>query len=185
MSDCSSGLSSQIKALHARLDRVDDDLIAHYAGISNLVRSLAANPFTAGSMAANLPFYNFSGQTALKKLLALMPGVSAFRRLQHLESAALVSGLGARLEQSVSGMAQAAIQEAVHRAETLADAELALANATASGALETELQPLREAVTHATSAAATIETAANKVAGFLESLSDIANCKTRSKLIQK
>lgn len=102
-----SDLNGQLKAIHARLDRIDDDLIAHYAGISQLVLSLAANPFTAGSAALSLKTYNFSsvGQKVLKSLLHLVPGYDQFKQLQHLDTAALVDGLEGKLDSQVGNIA--------------------------------------------------------------------------------
>ena len=102
-----SDLNGQLKAIHARLDRIDDDLIAHYAGISQLVLSLAANPFTTGSAALSLKTYNFSsvGQKVLKSLLHLVPGYDQFKQLQHLDTAALVDGLEGKLDSQVGNIA--------------------------------------------------------------------------------
>ena len=109
MSDCNNEMSSQFKAIQARLDRIDDDLIANYAGVSQLVAGLAANPLTAGSVAPSLKSYNFSavGQTLVKKLMGMVPGYNQFKALQNLEATALVGGLAGKM----TGFAQNMLSE--------------------------------------------------------------------------
>ena len=73
---CKNELNSQIKGLQSRLDRAEKDINAHFVGISQLVLSLAANPFTAGSAAASVAIYNLQpmGMKILRALLdALIP----------------------------------------------------------------------------------------------------------------
>jgi len=73
---CHNELNSQLKGLQARLEQAENDINAHYAGISQLALSLAANPFTAGSAAATAAIYNLNpiGMKILRALLsALIP----------------------------------------------------------------------------------------------------------------
>lgn len=163
-----SNLNTQLKAIHARLDRIDDDLISHYAGISQLVTSLLANPFTSGSAALSFGTYNFSsaGQAALKKLMGLVPGYDTFKQLQHLDTAALVDALESSLENQVSGITQTlenqlnnAINEQVNafqqQATALADQATAVTNALdANTALNDAISSGANAATIATLTAA-------------------------------
>ena len=91
---CHNELNNQIHGLQARLDRAEQDIVCHYAGISQLVLSLAANPFTAGSAAASAAIYNLQpmGMKILRALLtALIPKElqNTMRMLTMLEAASL------------------------------------------------------------------------------------------------
>lgn len=134
-----NNLNTQLKAIQARIDRIDDDFIANYAGISELVAGLAANPITAGSVAKSLKTYNFSatGQKLQKALLGLIPGVDTFRSLQNLDTAGMLDKLGSRLEAQADQMAQtvqeqvsAAVEEQVKALEQQATAIANQATAT-------------------------------------------------------
>ena len=101
-----NNLNTQLQNLHARLDRVDDDLVAHYAGISRLVIALAANPNTAASAAPSLISYNMSsaGQTLVRKMLHLIPGYDTFKKLQHLDAAALLNGVESNITSQIANL---------------------------------------------------------------------------------
>jgi len=131
MSDCNNGMCSQFKAIQARLDRVDDDLIAHYAGISQLVAGLAAHPLTAPGVALSLPTFNFSsaGHTLVKKLMGLVPGYDQFKALQNLEATSLVSGLAGKMESFASSMLHQVEQEIASAVNSRIDAVTAQVNA--------------------------------------------------------
>lgn len=146
-------LNVQLKALAARLDRVDDDLISHYAGISQLVTNLSLNPLVSGNVAASLLTYNFSsaGQTLVKQLLPLVPGYSTFRQLQHLDAAALVSNMTSNLASAAGNLVQNLADQAVEMAESKINAEIALVEAQAQGLLGEDLQQFEEAVNTANS----------------------------------
>lgn len=137
--NATSNLNAQLKTLHARLDRIDDDLIAHYAGISQLVLALSANPFTAASAALSLPTYNFSsiGQKMIKKLMHMIPGYDTFKQLQHLDTTALFDGIASKLESQVGGITagiQAQFQAAVaDQIEAIRSQATTYANYTAAG----------------------------------------------------
>ena len=57
---CKDELNSQLKGLQARITQAENDINAHYAGISQLTLALAANPFTAASAAASALIYNLN-----------------------------------------------------------------------------------------------------------------------------
>ena len=91
---CNSELNTQIKGLQARLQQAEDDINAHYTGISQLVLALAANPFTAGSAAVSAAIYNLNpiGMKILRALLsALIPKElqNAMRMLTMLSAASI------------------------------------------------------------------------------------------------
>lgn len=184
-----NNLNTQLQAIHARLDRVDDDLIANYAGVSQLVAGLAANPVTSGSVAASLRTYNFSsvGQTMLKKLMGMVPGYNTFKSLQHLDAAGLLGNLtgslaaqASAMAASVAGRLQSAVEEQVSaladQATALADQANALAdqldkaqalqNAIDSGADAAQIAVLQAAKNQADNAV----NAANNVLGQANAL---------------
>ena len=201
MSNCSNAQSAQLKAMQARLDRIDDDLIAHYAGVSQLVAGLAANPLTSGSVALSLKTYNFNaaGQTLLKKLMGLIPGYDRFKSLQHLDAAALVDGMGSKLAgqatQMVSTMADQVTAAATAHVDAIAAQAVAAANLAqgiANGvqgadkvALELALSTADQAVNVAASSLAGVNQLANQLGGFIQCLTDVAGCKTGSSVIGK
>lgn len=199
MSNCSNSASSQLKAIQARLDRVDDDLIAHYAGISQLVAGLAANPLTSGSVAPSLKTFNFSsaGHTLLKKLMGLVPGYSQFKTLQHLDAASLVGGMASKAAGEATAMVSAMTDQvtaaATAHADALAGQAVAAANL-ARGIAEQVSQADRVALEAAVTAAdnlvnvaagslAGVNQLANQLGGFIQCLNDVSSCKTRSSVI--
>ena len=103
MSNCNNDTNSQIKALHARLDRVDSDLRGHFAAQYLQAISFLANPLTATQGA--LMTAQFASKQAFNKLADSIPGVQEFKQLQHLESAGQVDGLGDYLADVAVGMA--------------------------------------------------------------------------------
>lgn len=151
MSDCNNSANAQLKAMSARLDRIDDDLIATYAGISQLVAGLATNPIVAPHVALSLKTFNFSsvGQKLLKKLVTLVPGYNTFRQLQHLDAAALVSNMAGKLESTISGMVLNAAEQAVNVVSSTIHAQAELAQALANGVTGEALQPFQNAVDNA------------------------------------
>ena len=182
MSNCDNSANSQLKALHARIERIDNDLIAHYAGISQLVAGLAAHPLTAPAVVTSLTTYNFSsvGQQLLSSLISLIPGVTQFKQLQHISAAQLVDGLAATLATTAENIAVSQAQDALNKLNslnsilttfnqalatatslenqfnslnaTLSSANTALSNANASHASPSTLATLQKAVNDATSA---------------------------------
>ena len=170
-----NSLNTQLQALHARLDRVDDDLISHYAGISQLVAGLAANPLTTGSVAPSLITYNFSsaGQTLLKKLLPLVPGYNQFKTLMHLDTAALLNGLESSLQSQVENMASTIAAQAeaavLAKANALAAQVEAVANqATAIANQVTAQATQAQALANQIASGQALQNAINKQVGAAE-----------------
>lgn len=112
-------LNAQLQAVHARLDRIDDDLIAHYAGISRIIIGMSKNKYVWKIGLRNLITYNMSslGQTAVRKLLHLIPGYDLFKKLQHLDAAALVSSIESSIEDHIANIADT-LTDAINTAIT-------------------------------------------------------------------
>ena len=110
MGGCKDELNGQLKGLQARITQLEDDVNAHYAGISQLTLALAANPFTAASAATSALFYNLNplGMKLLRSLLkALIPKeLQKMMRLLTILSASSIDDLA-------EGIADAAMAQAV------------------------------------------------------------------------
>ena len=185
MSNCDSGTNSQLKALQARLDRVDDDLAAHYAGLSQIVIGLAANPLTAAAVGPVAAIYNMnaSGQTLLKQLLGMLPGVKNFRNLQHIDAAGRIEGMAGNLaQQSVEIVATMAEQTALQAGQR-ATAIAALEAAKAQGLVGSALIPFEEEVSRLNGLISQSNAMVSRLGAFLNTLNDIADCRTRSQII--
>jgi len=73
---CRNELNNQLQGLQARIEQAENDINAHYVGISQLATSLAANPFTSASAVATAAIYNLQpvGMHILRSLLnAVIP----------------------------------------------------------------------------------------------------------------
>jgi hypothetical protein len=199
MSNCQNEANSQLKAMQARLDRIDDDLIAHYAGISQLVAGLAANPLTAGSVAPSLKNYNFNaaGQKVLKKLIGLIPGVDTFKNLQRIESAALIDGMAGTVAAQATSIANTMANEVTEAVTSRTDALVAQGAAAAALAqgiaqnvsqadrivLQAALDAANQTLGNATAALADVRRIESALNGFLGCLNDVAGCRTKSAVI--
>jgi hypothetical protein len=182
-----NNLNTQLQALHARLDRVDDDLVAHYAGISRLVIALAANPYTAGSAAPSLVSYNMSsaGQTLVKKMLNLIPGYDTFKKLQHIGTADLLGGISSKLAglaSNIESTLTSAITNAVTDAATAASD---LAAAVAGGAAAETIASLTSAKNAADSLLSSLNNSTSALGGFMSTINDIASGKTVTATFKK
>jgi hypothetical protein len=185
MSNCESGANSQLKVLQARLDRVDDDLAAHYAGISTIVMGLASNPITASAVVKVAPIYNLTpiGQTLIKELKGMLPGADKFKSLQHVESASMIEGMASKLAASAANAAISAGEQRVAALESQAMAVAALAEALKSGKTELELAPFREEVAQANASVGQALAVIGMLESFMKTLSDIADCRTRTQIL--
>jgi prefoldin subunit 5 len=95
---CSSELNRQIQGLQARLSQAENNITAHYKGISMLVAALAETP-AAAAAAVMAPFYSGfeAGFMLVQKLVdALDP--AAFKALMMEMALGLVDGMAAELE---------------------------------------------------------------------------------------
>jgi hypothetical protein len=199
MSNCSNGANSQLKMMQARLDRIDDDLIAHYAGISELVANLAKNPTTAGAVAPSLRTYNFSalGQTLLSKLKSLIPGYDKFKTLQNLDAAALIGNMGERAALQAANMAVGMAEDLAAAATAQVTAltnQVAATAALAQGiarnvsqadrlALEAALSVADGALAAAEAQLSGVKSASDALNQFIQCLTDVASCRTRSGIL--
>lgn len=182
MSDYTNELNDQLKAVHARLDRVDTDLRSHFAAQYLQAISFAANPLTASQGA--LMAAQFASRSAFAKLADQIPGVEQFKKLQHLDAAGLLDSLSSTL----SGIATGIVETAVSKVESaITDKVSALRNYTTaklSGAAAEILDPLETALNEATSIADSATSALNSVTGFMSTLTDITEGKTMSSVIR-
>lgn len=114
---CKSELNSQLKGLQARISQAENDINSHYAGISQLVLSLSANPFTSASAAASAVIYNLNpiGMKILRALLnALIPKeLQNAMRMLTLLSAASIDDLAEGIVDSVSAQAVGMVNQGI------------------------------------------------------------------------
>jgi hypothetical protein len=182
MSNCDNDISSQIKALHARLDRVDDDLTAHFAAQYLQAIAFLANPITAAQ--GSLMTAQFASRAAFKALVKKIPGYEQFKQLQHLDSAALVSNLETALINTASGM----VDTAVKSLETAIDAKLAAARnhilAIEENAIDSVVGPLLTVLNETNDTLNKANAALNAIQQFLKTLNNISSCQAGSSLIK-
>ena len=135
---CKHELNGQLKGLQARITQLEDDINAHYVGISQLTLALAANPFTAASAAASALIYNLNplGMKLLRSLLqALIPKeLQKMMRMLTILSAANIDDLA-------EGIADSAMAEVVGALNSSIDAITGTALAEMN-AIQTELNSL-------------------------------------------
>lgn len=183
MSNCENELNSQLKSIHARLDRVDSDLRSHFAAQYLQSISFLANPLTAAQGA--IMAAQFASKEAFNKLAEQIPGVEEFKKLQHLDAAALVDNLESSLANIASGM----IDLAVQKVETAIDSKIAAYRnyilAVEENAIESVVSPLLDAYNEATRVLNSASSALGAVNNFLKTLSNISSCKTESSVIKK
>ena len=126
---CHSELNTQLKGLQARLQQAEDDLNAHYAGISQLALSLAANPFTAGSAAATAAIYNLNpiGMKILRALLkALIPKeLQNAMRMLTIMSASTIDSIGEGIVDSAAAQVIGAVNYGIDAITATAVGEMA------------------------------------------------------------
>lgn len=114
---CKDELNSQLKGLQARISQAENDINAHYAGISQLTLALAANPFTAASAAASALIYNLNpiGMKILRALLnALIPKeLQRMMRLLTMLSAASIEDLAENMMDSAAAQVVGSVNAAI------------------------------------------------------------------------
>lgn len=95
-------LNTQLQAILARLDRVDDDLTAAFSAQLLQAKSFASNPLTSAQGALMLS--QFSSRKTFTALANQLPGVDSFKKLQQLDSAALLGSLESRVASAADGL---------------------------------------------------------------------------------
>jgi hypothetical protein len=182
MSNCENELNSHLKAIHARLDRVDSDLRSHFAAQFLQSVSFLANPLTAAQGAVMAA--QFASREAFNKLADQIPGVEEFKKLQHLDAAALVDSLETYLANTAVGMVDTAVQ----KLENAVDAKIAAYRnyilAVEENAIDSVVGPLLDAYNQATAALNKANSALGALKNFLKTLGDISSCKTESSVIR-
>lgn len=178
MSNCDNDISSQIKALHARLDRVDEDLTAHFAAQYLQAISFLANPLTSAQGA--IMTAQFASREALKALAQQLPFYAEFKQLQQLDSAALVTALETTLIQTAEGIVNAAIKQVETAIDNKIAALLNYTIALEKGAIDSVVGPLLNALNAATKAANSATSSLNMIQKFFKTLADISSCQIQS-----
>jgi len=183
MSNCDNELNSQIKALHARLDRVDDDLTAHFAAQYLQAITFLANPVTAAQ--GTIMTAQFASRTAFKALVKQLPGYEEFKQLQQLDSAALVEGLEAALVNTATGLVDVGVT-ALNNTITanigaLRDYTLAIEE----GAIEAVVGPLLTTLNETTANLNRANAAVSAIQAFMNTLKNISSCKISTSVIQQ
>lgn len=183
MSNCDNDVNSQLKALHARLDRIDEDLISHHAAGYLQAISFMSNPVTFNQGVAMAAQY--VSRQAFKELAKLLPFYEELKQLMHIDAAALVEGLGDSLEAQALGIVNQAIDQTKEAIRNKIDAEIAHAEAVAAGAIEEVVAPLRNALEKALEKEKLAIQAANQIKAFLDTLLKIAKCKSETAVLKK
>ena len=181
MSDCDNDLNSQLKALHARLDRIDDDLIAHFAAQFLQAIAFLANPLTVAQGA--IMTAQFASRSAFKALVKQLPGYEELKMLQHLDSAALVGGL----EATLVAQAESMIELAATKAAAAVDAEIEAARnyilAIEENAIEAVVGPLLDTLNEVTETLNKSNAAVSAIKAFIATLKKISSCKIEDSVV--
>ena len=181
MSDCDNDLNSQLKALHARLDRIDDDLIAHFAAQFLQAIAFLANPLTVAQGA--IMTAQFASRSAFKALVKQLPGYEELKMLQHLDSAALVGGL----EATLVAQAESMIELAATKAAAAVDAEIEAARnyilAIEENAIEAVVGPLLDTLNEVTETLNKANATVGAIKAFIDTLTKTASCKIEDSVV--
>lgn len=113
MSNCDNDINSQIKALHARLDRVDEHLLSHtFQSIADAYAMIASGPLNPALVARGT--VKLAESISYKFLMSLakqIPGYEEFKNLMYLDSAAIVDSLEYALLKTVDTMVETAVKD--------------------------------------------------------------------------
>ena len=183
MSNCDNELNSQLKAIHARLDRVDTDLRSHFAAQYLQAISFLANPLTAAQGA--LMTAQFASKAAFDKLADQIPGVAEFKKLQHLDASALVDSLEANLASIAEGMVKQAVAQVEKAIDDQIKAYRDYIVAIEEGAIDAVVSPLLSVWNESTTIVNKVSSALGAISGFLRTLKNISSCKTETAVTQK
>jgi hypothetical protein len=114
---CDFELNNQIKGLQSRLTQAETDINATYAGISQLVLALAANPLTAASVAPSAVLYNlqpFGMQLVRQLLQSLIPTeLQNTMKMLTMISAASIDAAAADIVDTAAAMAVGAVNNGI------------------------------------------------------------------------
>ena len=181
MSDCDNDLNSQLKALHARLDRIDDDLVAHFAAQFLQAISFLANPLTAAQGA--IMTAQFASRSAFKALVKQLPGYEEFKMVQHLDSAGLVGGL----EATFIAQAESMVELAATKAAAAVEAEIAATRnyilAIEENAIPAIVDPLLVTLNDVTETLNKANAAVSAIEAFIATLKKISSCKIEDSVV--
>ena len=181
MSDCDNDLNSQLKALHARLDRIDDDLIAHFAAQFLQAIAFLANPLTVAQGA--IMTAQFASRSAFKALVKQLPGYEELKMLQHLDSAALVGGLEATLVAQAESMIELAAAKAAAAVEAEIEAARNYILAIEEGAIAAIVDPLLVTFNEVTETLNKANATVGAIKAFIDTLKKTASCKIEDSVV--
>jgi len=183
MTDLTNELNEQLRAIHARLDRVDTDLASHFAAQYLQAISFSANPLTATQGA--LMIAQFASRPAFTALASQVPGYSQFKQLQHLEASSLLQSLASNLTSIASGILTTAASQLQTAAAAQIAASVAYSTAVQSGADQVTLASLQSTLDSANAALNSANQALNNIGSFLGHLTNLANGQTISSVIRR
>ena len=181
MSDCDNDLNSQLKALHARLDRIDDDLIAHFAAQFLQAIAFLANPLTVAQGA--IMTAQFASRSAFKALVKQLPGYEEFKMVQHLDSAGLVGGLEATFIAQAESMVELAATKAAAAVEAEIEAARNYILAIEEGAIAAIVDPLLVTFNEVTEALNKANATVGAIKAFIDTLTKTASCKIEDSVV--
>ena len=183
MSNCDNELNSQIKALHARLDRVDDDLTAHFAAQYLQAISFLANPVTAAQ--GTLMQQQFSSRPLFKALVKQLPGYEDFKKLQHIDSAALVGELETALVNTATGLVDVAVTALNNTIDAKIGALRDYTLAIQESAIDAVVGPLLTTLNETTANLNRANAAVSAIQAFLNTLKNISSCKISTSVVKQ
>lgn len=188
MPNCNDELNRQLQGLQARITSAENNITATYAGISQLVQSLSADPFTTFAAIPSLSTFNFTdaGYKIMKELLNMLPGYELFQKIQMMDSAALIDTMSGQLQTLAVTIVNAAIDTAQNALQDKLLAEAAYLQGLALGTLSAyDIAQLLNAVGTAQEIYAAATNISNNIGGFITAQADISTCKSTALSINK
>jgi hypothetical protein len=190
---CKQELNIQLKGLQARMSEAENNITAHYAGISMLCEHLLSTPAAAaGEAMKSIYKLEASGISAMRALVHKVGAIDA-KQIMMLGAAKLQDAMQAELEAlqvMVVGALQTAIDDAVALAEGTVSAVIAAEDALAaaieagiSAPIALATASLNSAKAAADAAQSALDSLNNLSAGSSEMLgtqADMAGCVTKS-----
>jgi hypothetical protein len=143
---CNSELNRQLQGLMARVSQCENNITAHYKGISMLVAALADTP-AAAAAALMAPFYSgFEAGFALVQKLVEQLDPAVFKEMMFEMALGLVDGMAAELEGIIAGVVASlnALIDSINGVIAGLNAQIDAINAQLAGTLTSEARALLE-----------------------------------------
>ena len=144
---CNSELNRQVQGLMARVSQCENNITAHYKGISMLVAALAETP-AAAAAAVMAPFYSgFEAGFALVQKLIEQLDPAVFKQLMLEMALGLVDGMAAEMLGMINGVLDSlnAVIGSINGAIEALNGQITAINEQLAGTLTTEARALLEA----------------------------------------